>query len=355
MRSELVIHLSKLDGNIQALKSRLNKNVKVMAVIKDNAYGHGAVPIAKHLSSKVDWFCVATIEEGIELRNADINNPILIFEAPRLELVSNYIQFGLTATVSDLSDFEILKEGTEYQINFDTGMRRLGIPFDEREKALERFKTYSKLNCTGIYTHFASADEPHNKSVFEQLEKFKIIKKLFPDSLMAHTANTGAIFHYRDADLQFDAVRAGVCLYGYAAGETDISDLKSIVEWNSFVMQTRPIRKGESVGYGGSWIAPEDGVVGTVPVGYGDGVQRILSNKFQVKINGQKVQQVGRISMDYFGIYGSKALIGKGDKVTIFDGESLNPKQWASLANTIPYEITTSFNKKIERQYLLKK
>lgn len=355
MRSELIIHLSKLDSNIQAIKSRLNKNVKLMAVIKDNAYGHGAVQIAKHLSAQVDWFCVATMEEGIELREADIVNPILIFEAPRLNLVSNYIQYGLTASVSDLSDFEILQEGTEYQINFDTGMRRLGIPYDEREESLKRFRDYSKLNCTGIYTHFASSDEPDNKSVYEQLEKFKIIKQLFPDSLMAHTANTGAIFHYSDIGLQFDAVRAGVCLYGYAAGETEISDLKSIVEWNSIVMQTRKIRKGESIGYGGSWIAPKDGVVGTIPVGYGDGVQRILSGKFQVKVNEQRVQQVGRISMDYFGIYGSKDSFEKGDKVTIFDGESLNPKKWATLANTIPYEITTGFSKKIERKYLLKK
>lgn len=352
MRSELVIHLSKLDNNLLAVKKRLKANVKVMAVVKDNAYGHGVVPIAKHLEPKVDWFCVATIEEAIELRKADINSPILIFESPRKEWASKYIQYGLTASVADITDFSILEEGTNYHINFDTGMRRLGIPFNERAAALEEFKKHSNLNCLGIYTHYASADEPNTKSVSDQLKKFKIISKEFPDSLLRHTANSGAIFHYQNLDLQFDAVRAGVCLYGYTAGESKILDLESIVEWNSVVMQTRSIEKGETVGYGGSWVAPEDGVIATIPIGYGDGVQRILSGKINVEVNGSLVQQVGRISMDYFGIYSPEQKIRKGDIVKVLNGESLTPSEWAKLAGTIPYEITTSFRKKIERKFL---
>lgn len=352
MRSELIIHLSKLDNNLQAVKNRLKKNVKVMAVVKDNAYGHGVVPITKHLEKKVDWFCVATIEEAIELRQASINIPILVFESPRQEWVSKYIQHGLTATVADIEDFKMLESGTEYHINFDTGMRRLGIPVSRLEEALKKFESHTDLNCLGIYTHYASADEPNVSSVSNQLEKFKKIKNSFPEHLMYHTANTGAIFHYTDLDLQFDAVRAGVCLYGYAAGEKEIFDLKSIVEWKSVVMQVREIKKGESVGYGESWIAPEDGIVGTIPIGYGDGVQRILSSKFKVEINGELIQQVGRVSMDYFGVYASAGSFKRGDTVIIFNGESLNPKQWAKLADTIPYEITTSFNKKIERGFV---
>ena len=351
MRSTLTIHLSKLDNNLDAVKSRLKKNIKVMAVVKDNAYGHGVIPIAQHLEPKVDWFCVATIEEAIELRVANIDIPILVFESPRQELVSKYLQYGITATVADIDDFKVLEPGTEYHINFDTGMRRLGIPISEIQHALESFEDYSDLKCTGIYTHYASADEPNIESVSAQLEKFKIIKENFPSNLIFHTANTGAIFHYQGLDLQFDAVRAGVCLYGYAAGEDMITDLMSIVEWNSIIMQARDIKKGESVGYGENWRAPKDGIVGTVPVGYGDGVQRILSGKFNVEINGLLIQQVGRISMDYFGVFADKKSFKKGDIVTIFNGDSLNPKQWARIAQTIPYEITTSFNKKIKREF----
>ena len=352
MRSELIIHLSKLDNNLQAVKKRIKENVQVMAVVKDNAYGHGVIPIAKYLEPKVDWFCVATIEEGIELREAAINVPILIFESPRKEWISKYRQYGLTATVTDITDFKILEAGTEYHINFDTGMRRLGIPTEELNSVIEEYKSYSEIHCTGIYTHYASADEPNNKSVSNQLEKFRVISKEFPDSLLRHTANTGAIFHYQNLDVQFDAVRAGVCLYGYAAGESKISDLESIVEWNSVIMQTRFIKRGETVGYGESWAAPNDGIVGTIPIGYGDGVQRILSGKFKVEVNRKLVQQVGRISMDYFGIYSAEQIFIKGDKVKIFNGESLTPREWAKLAYTIPYEITTSFNKKIERRFL---
>lgn len=325
-----------------------------MAVVKDNAYGHGVIPIAKHLEPKVDWFCVATVEEGIELRRSKITVPVLVFEAPREQLADKYVEFDLTASITDLSDFKVLKKGSQYQINFDTGMRRLGVPEQDIEVVYNKFLNYKDIICTGIYTHYASSDEPGKDSVPKQLNKFKAIKERFPNSLMAHTANTGAIFHYQNLDLQFDAVRAGVCLYGYAAGEINISDLQSIVEWNSKIMQVRSVKKGESVGYGEIWIAPEDGYVGTIPIGYGDGVQRILSGKITVKKGEVLIQQVGRISMDYFGIFSSTEILKKGATITLFDGDTLTPKEWAKLANTIPYEITTNLNTKIERSFIKK-
>lgn len=354
MRSELTIHLSKLDSNLKAIKSRLKPNVKVMAVIKDNAYGHGAIPIAKHLAPKVEWFCVATLAEAIELREAGIQLPILVFEIPTKLEADEYLKYNITASISDLSTFELLKEGTEYHLNFDTGMRRLGIPMDDIDEALKKFKEYKDLSCTGLYTHFSSADEPGSKSIERQLSQFKDVVDTFPNGLMKHTANTGAIFYYQNLDLQFDAVRPGVCLYGYLAGESESPDLTPIIEWNSYVMQTRKIRKGESVGYGETWSAPEDGIVGTIPIGYSDGVQRLIGGKFRVKVNGEFVQQVGRISMDYFGIYSPKSIFKQGDKVSIFGDEQLSPKVWAKTLHTIPYEITTSLNSRINRVYTKK-
>jgi alanine racemase len=352
LRSEIIVDLSKLDGNLKAIKSRLRLGVKVMAVIKDNAYGHGAVPIARHLSSQVDWFCVATLSEAIELREGGIEIPILVFEVPEDQDADKYIEFNLTATIADISTFEILKAGTEYQLNFDTGMRRLGIPEEDIETALRLFNKHIELTCTGLYTHFSSADEPDNDSVTNQLHKFRSFTDRFPDDLMKHTANTGAIFYYQDLDLQFDAVRPGVCLYGYLAGESESSDLAPIIEWKSYVMQTRAVKKGDSVGYGGTWKAPEDGIVGTIPIGYSDGVQRLIGGKFQVEVNGKLVDQVGRISMDYFGIYSVNKNIERGDIVYIFNEKKLNPKIWAKILQTIPYEITTSLNSRIRRSYL---
>jgi len=352
LRSEIIVDLSKLDGNLNAIKSRLRSGVKVMAVIKDNAYGQGAVPIARHLSPQVDWFCVATLSEAIELREGGIKIPILVFEVPEAQDADKYLDYSITATVSDISTFEILKAGTEYQLNFDTGMRRLGIPEADLESALKLFNKHTELICTGLYTHFSSADEPDNESVTNQLLKFRSFADRFPRELMKHTANTGGIFYYQNLDLQFDAVRPGVCLYGYLAGESETSDLTPIIEWKSYVMQTRGVKKGEPVGYGGTWKAPEDGIVGTIPIGYSDGVQRLIGGKFQVEVNDKLVDQIGRVSMDYFGIYSANTNIKQGDIVYIFNEKTLNPKNWAKILQTIPYEITTSLNSRINRSYL---
>ncbi|HCI71356.1 MAG: alanine racemase [Bacteroidetes bacterium] len=352
MRSEIIVDLSKLDSNVEAIKRRLKPEIKIMAVIKDNAYGHGAVPIAKHLSTQVDWLCVATLPEAIELRENGIELPILVFEVPEKEDAEKYLEYSITATVSDISTFEILKEGTDYHLNFDTGMRRLGISLEDIESTLSLFKTYNTLNCTGIYTHFSSADEPENESVLKQLARFNSIIKQFPDHLIKHTANTGAIFYYQDLDIQFDAVRPGVCLYGYMAGESESSDLTPIIEWKSYVMQTRSVKKGDPVGYGETWKAPEDGIVGTIPIGYSDGIQRLLGGKFNVLINGEMIQQVGRISMDYFGVYSPHNSFKRGDTVYLFRGDELSPKKWAKVLQTIPYEVTTSLNNRISRRYL---
>lgn len=350
----ITINLTKLDANVKAVRARLKHGVKVMAVIKDEAYGHGLIPIAKHLSKQVEWFCVARLQEGIELRESGIKNPILVFEIPEKADGKLYKKYNLTASISDLSTFEILEEGTEYHLNFDTGMRRLGIPPEEYEEVCNKFKEFDKLICTGLYTHFASADEPLSKSVEIQLSRFKKISSKFPNSLMRHTANTGAIFYYQNLDLQFDAVRPGVCLYGYLAGNSEVSDLHPIIEWKSHLMQTRKVQKGDSVSYGETWVAPKEGYIGTIPIGYSDGIQRLLSGKFQVEINGEFVQQVGRISMDYFGVFSENPIFTKGTEVSIFNGTNLNPKVWAKLLNTIPYEITTSLAKRIERKYLNK-
>lgn len=323
-----------------------------MAVIKDNAYGHGLIEIAKHLEPKVEWFCVARIDEGITLRKNGIRIPILIFEAPDAERAEDYPGYNLVATIADTESFKTLADGTEYHLNFDTGMRRLGIPPNEVDKALDLFRSHKGINCTGIYTHFATADVADSPFVGQQLELFKSIRNHFPDSLMTHTANTGAIFYYTHLDVQFDAVRPGVCLYGYYPGQEEIKDLEPIIEWKSHLMQVREIRQGETVGYGASWLAPEDGWVGTVPIGYADGIQRILGGRINFQVGDDLVQQVGRIAMDYMGVYSKERELRLNEQVTLLNGSNLHPKHWADIAKTIPYEVATSLHPYIVREYL---
>ncbi|MDZ7806702.1 MAG: alanine racemase [Gracilimonas sp.] len=351
MNSTLYIHLSKILNNLNAVKNKVGTGVKCMAVVKDEAYGHGIVPVAKFLQDKVEWFCTAKLDEAIELRKNGIENDILVFEIPPEGSEQLYLKHNITASISDLSVFDRLKSGTKAHIHFDTGMFRLGMLPDQVSETLEGMESHD-LKYTGIYTHFANSDVKDHPRVKEQLEIFRSIRSQFPDELITHTANSGAIFYYGDEDLYFDAVRPGVCLYGYAPGSDEIAELEPVIEWKSKLVQVKKIRKGEMVGYGSRWTAPEDGWVGVVPVGYADGIFRGLSNNFQVELNSKLVQEVGTISMDYFMIYLNNAKTKIGDEVIILRNNELTAKTWAKKVGTIPYEITTAISPKVKRVYL---
>lgn len=351
MNSKAIIHLSKLDHNLEVIDQQLKPGVKKMAVIKDNAYGHGLLELAKHISDKVEWFCVARVDEGVRLRANGIGNPILVFEAPRSATAALYTEHQLTATLSEVSLLEVMVPGTEYHINIDTGMHRIGVLPEDISELREQMEKHPELSCTGIYTHFFKSDDPGNPEVAQQLELFKSVRKDFPAELMTHTANTGAIFHYQALNLQFDAVRPGVCLYGYGAGDVEIPELEPIVDWTSFLMQVKKVKKGEPVSYGGRWTAPEDGFIGVVPAGYSDGIFRTLSGKIKVQIDGKLYPQVGTISMDYLVVYLGEDKPEKGAEVFLLRGKELNASEWASQAGTIPYEITTSIRDKVIREY----
>ncbi|MGB0348071.1 MAG: alanine racemase, partial [Balneolaceae bacterium] len=341
MNSTVYIHKKHLLGNISAIKSRLKTSVKSMAVIKDNGYGHGFDGVAKCLEPEVDWFCVARAEEGVRMRDIGIQKPILVFENPNTYTVEYYPKFKLTATVADLNSFELLKSGTEFHINIDTGMRRLGILPNEVPEMIQKIESRKDVLATGIYTHFSKADDPGNSEVEEQLNLFNTLRQKFDSSLMTHTANTGAIFHYPNLDLQFDAVRPGVSLFGYGAGDAIIKELSPVIDWKSYLMQIKPIKKGESVSYGGRWIAPFDGYIGVIPVGYSSGIHRVLSSKIEYEIEGNLYPQVGTISMDYSMVFLGKNQFETGTEITLLNPKELNAKNWADKAGTIPYEITT--------------
>lgn len=324
-----------------------------MAVVKDDAYGHGAVRIAHHLAEKVEWFCVARLYEAIELREAGIKNPILVFEVPPVGSEGIYREQNITASISNLSGFERLEKGTQCHLHFDTGMFRLGLLPDEVSKVREKMSQYNQLEYTGIYTHFANADRMEDKSVLKQLDVFKAIRAEFPDELMAHTCNTGGIFYYHDKGALYDAVRPGICLYGYAPGLDPIKDLTPILEWRSKLVQVKKIVPGNAVGYGGRWEATEEGWLGIIPVGYADGVYRNLSGRFDVEIAEKKYPQVGAISMDFMAVYLGPDKLSEGEQVVLLNSKELTVNEWAQKLGTIPYEITTTISPKVERRYII--
>lgn len=352
MSSTLLIDLKKLDHNLNAVNNQLKKGVLRMAVIKDNAYGHGVLPIAHHLENKVEWFCVARLDEAVKLREDGIKNPILVFEVPPVGKEALYTKFNITASIPDLSVFERLEKGTDCHLKFDTGMGRLGIMPVNTDTALEKMKQHPHLNYKGIYTHFANADAVNHPHVYRQLELFKEIRSQFPEDLMTHTANSGAIFYYENTDLQFDAVRPGVCLFGYSPGQVDVLQLKAIAEWSTHLVQIKKIQKGDVAGYGSKWSAPQDGWLGLLPVGYAHGIFRNLSGKFKVGIGEKSYPQVGTISMDYSAVFLGEDYYDTGEKVTLLKSGELSVRKWAELLGTIPYEVITGINVEVKRVYL---
>lgn len=352
MGSTLYVNLAKIEHNLTVISEKVGQHIKKLAVIKDDAYGHGAVQVAQRLKDKVEYFCVAELVEAIELREAGIKKPILVFEIPPQGTEHVYKQYNITASISDLSVFERLEPGTDCHIHFDTGMFRLGILPEDAEVALQKMNEFKSLNYTGIYTHFANADDPGNPRVTQQLNRFKTILKFFPNHLMIHACNSGGLFFYGNENAHFDAVRFGISLYGYAPGDTGIKGLEPAVEWKSHLLQVKRIIKGDAVGYGSRWKAQEDGWLGIVPVGYSDGVFRMLSNQIKIEIQGRLYQQVGTISMDYMAVFLGNDKLPQGEPVVILRNGELSAKEWAEKTGTIPYEITTSIHPKVQRKYL---
>lgn len=352
MNSTIFIHQYRLFENVSAIKNKLQSDAKIMAVIKDNAYGHGFDGIATSLNPIVDWFCVVRTEEGKHLRQIGIKKPILVFEIPNHRTSDLFPKYNLTATVADLQSLDVLASGTKYHINFDTGMHRLGILPYQVSQLLSIMPVRTDIEMTGIYTHFFKSDDPGNSEVQAQLKIFKELRSQFDSELMTHVANSGAIFHYSHLDVQFDAVRPGISLFGYGAGEKKINSLKPIIEWKTFLMQVKPVKKGDSVSYGGRWIAPTDGFIGVIPVGYSSGLRRELSSQLKFEIAGKLYNQVGIISMDYSMVFLNEDNLESGTEVNILNLDTLTARSWAEKAKTISYEITTGINPTIERKFI---
>jgi len=320
-----------------------------MAVIKANAYGHGAGEVAHKIAHQVDWFAVNDIDEAIELRESGIKTPILDFGVPEIEMASLYKKHDVTSTISATEHFDILQSGTDYHLNFNTGMGRLGFRPEQVEEVLELMKNYPSLNCTGIYSHLATADDPDSDKPNEQYQLFRKIRKLFDDRLLTHFCNTAGAIRCREAS--FDMVRLGIGIYGYAPGKLHIPGLQPAVTWRTRLVQVNCIKKGETVSYGASWRAPEDGFIGIIPVGYCDGIPRGLSGNFEVRIDGKEYPVAGRVTMNYCMIFLGQTPLERGKEVTLLDDTYITAGDWAEKMNTIPYEILTGLPENIPRRY----
>lgn len=349
--STIYINLDAIRANINQLRTRIGERTKIMAVVKADAYGHGILEVADALRSHADWLAVNDLEEGIALRNADIDLPILVLGVPDHETAELYSDYSLTATVSDIKHFDLLPAGTEYHINIDTGMGRLGCRIEEVQELRSRMDDHPELMCSGIYSHLATSDNPGSTKVEQQRGAFNRVRSDFPEGLTTHISNTGGAFFYED--VSFDMIRTGIGMYGYPPGDTDLPTLRPALEWRSYLCQVKPIKQGETVSYGARWEAPADGYIGIIPVGYSDGLNRGLSGEIYFGMGPENKQypQVGTITMNYCMVDLGQEELETGEEVHVLRAGDGTLMSWAQKLGTIPYELLTSLSPWIPRVY----
>lgn len=343
------IKLDTLKENLTAIKERVTGK-KMLAVVKCDAYRHGAVKVSRCIEEEVDWLAVAHIDEGIELRMAGIKKPILVFGVPTYETAAAYQTHHLTATVSHDTHFSILMDGTSYHLNFDTGMGRLGFRPENAESVRQLAIASQRLICSGIYSHYATADDPGSEFVSTQNERFKKVLSHFTEIPMVHMSNTGAIANYPETN-HFDMIRTGLGMLGYNSGHTQYEWLKPALKWKTKIVQMRRIEKGDSISYSSTWIAPRKGYLATLPVGYGDGIPRSLSNKLEVLINNKLYRQVGSVTMDMMMIYLEGNKLAADSEVTLLGEGAWDASDWAKQAGTNVHEILTNLTDRVTFQY----
>lgn len=365
-RAWVEIDLAALGHNVRQLKSILSPQTALMAVVKADAYGHGAVTVARTaLQNGASWLGVATIPEGIELREAGIEAPILILGAthtpeqiraiaywrlqPTICTPQQALAFSETLTSSNLT--------LPVHIKLDTGMSRLGTSWQQAAEFVQLVNTLPNLQIASIYSHLATADSPDPTVMKQQQQRYEDaiaqIKSLGLPSPQLHLANSAAILS--SPTLHYDMVRAGLATYGLYPAEhlQRVVELKPVMQVKARVTQVKTITVGTGVSYGYQFVADRDMRLAVVGIGYADGVPRNLSNKMKVAIRGQLVRQVGAITMDQLMLDVSDLPdLQVGEVVTVLgkDGDiEILADNWAATLGTISWEILCSFKHRLPR------
>ena len=350
------IKLSCLQHNVSFAKS-IAPRTKLMAVIKADAYGHGALSVAEALKDNVEAFAVASLDEAMELRDQKISIPILILEGVfSPEDIKICSSNDITIAVHSRTQIDWLEQARiENKINcwlkIDTGMSRLGIEPEAVSISLERLQNCSHVaKDIVLFTHLACADDLNNNYTSIQLQRFNQITSNF--LLPRSTANSAGILGWPSSHL--DWIRPGYMLYGnspFAANGEQYPALKPVMTLTSEIIAIRDVPKGSSVGYGSSWTAKEDCKIATVCVGYGDGYPRQAPSGTPVLINGSRAPLAGRVSMDMITVDISNISAKIGDEVILW-GDGLPLNEIADTANTIGYELTARMPKRVPRIFI---
>lgn len=365
------IDLDAIAYNMEQMKQNIRPETKVMAVIKADGYGHGAVQIAEMMErwNYIWGFAVATLDEAVVLRTEGIQKPILVlgcvFPDQYMEMLKHEIRMNIyTEEMAESISRMAAREGkTAYMhIKLDTGMSRLGFGINEQSaETIKRISKMPNVNMEGIFTHFTKADEKDKSFTKKQIQEFVWMTERLKEKNVRftyeHCSNSAGIIDVPEAN--FDIVRAGISTYGlYPSEEVDKTNvkLKPALALKSHVAFVKEIESGTPVSYGGTFVAKEKMKIATIPVGYADGYPRSLSNKGYVLIRGKKAPILGRVCMDQFMVDVTQIEgVSFGDKVTMIgkDGNEILPVEVLSeLSGRINYEFVCDLGKRIPRVYV---
>ena len=363
--TRILVDLDAITHNLGAIRKRVG--VPVMGIVKAEAYGHGLVPVARHLQAQgVDQLGVAFLEEGIALREAGITLPILVLGGIFGPQAADLIAHDLEVTVSSLDKLRQVEAAAgslgrkaTVHLKVDTGMERIGVHSYSCAALIEAAVASQWCTIKGIYSHLACSDDPSSPMTALQVERFAEacahFERLGAPMPLRHLANSGGVLHFPETWL--DMVRPGIVLYGVLPDPASqrSMDLRPALSLVSQVVYFKVVRAGNPVSYGATWAPAADTRVVTVPIGYGDGWPRALSSRGQVLVRGHRYPVVGRICMDQFMVDIGCDSAWNEDEVVLVGtsgAEKITVEDVALAAGTIGYEILTGLNGRIPRAYL---
>jgi alanine racemase len=365
-----IVNLGRLEHNIRSLRALTSPETAFMAIVKANAYGHGAEKTARcAIESGASWLGVALPEEGAELREKGIAVPILVLGEIDEEQCGTVLEYGLTQAVPSMETANCLNQAAisvgkkaSIHLKLDTGMGRIGFrSLEGLKKAARELKEMEGLSVDGAFTHFASADETDPEYTREQIKKFNSMIQILKESgfqpYVLHASNSAGILRFPEAN--YSLVRGGISIYGYyPSTDSSLSDsvpLLPVLQWETKIVHIKNVEAGSSISYGRTYTASVERRIATIPVGYADGYNRLLSNRADVLIRGRRAPVIGRICMD-------QALVdisgipeaSLGDSVVLLGEqgrETISADELADLCGTISYEILTSISERVPRVY----
>lgn len=366
-RTYLKIDLNRLEHNFNSVRNKLPSNVKVLGVIKANAYGHGAVEIGRFLDDKCDFFGVACIEEAIELKRSGIKTPILILGRVFPFDVEAAVKYDIRIPIFSYADAvalseEAVKQNKSVPFHFciDTGMSRIGFQVNEESADIcKRITELPNIFAEGLFSHFATADEADLSKAVEQRNKYKSFCDMLGDRgieiPIKHLNNSAGIMNF---DEYFDMCRMGIITYGlYPSEEVDKSllDIEPIMSWYTKISHIKVLEPEREISYGGTYKTDKPTKVATIPIGYADAFPRCLSNKGKVIINGKYAKILGRVCMDQFMVDVSYIDCNVNDEVVIVGTQKdahISMEELSNSAYSFNYELPCRIPARVNRVYV---